>query len=222
MCDALLEVVERPEELNEHALERGLGRFMARHMAAGSTPSLRMFTDLFRLVGDQGLTIPAEVAAVFRALATLEGSLDRLAAGFDLVGETRSFAQDQLAEQLHPAALQRSATDELASLLPLLRRLPRHVDRIAGALDQGRLGIKVRLFADREETHLVTGLLHQALLTILAATSGIMAVLMLGLHGGARLTPSVSLFQFLGYCLLVIAAILALRVLAAVFWRSRE
>jgi hypothetical protein len=30
----------------------------------------------------------------------------------------------------------------------MLRRLPRRLDRIAGAAEQGRLGINVRLFAD--------------------------------------------------------------------------
>ncbi len=51
----------------------------------------------------------------------------------------------------------------------------------------------------------------------LAATSGIMAVLMLGLHGGPAITKTVTLYAFFGYCLLVIAAILALRVLVLVF-----
>ena len=40
-----------------------------------------------------------------------------------------------------------------------------------------------------------------------------MAVVMLGLHGGPEVTTSVTLYQFLAYCLLVIAALLALRVL---------
>lgn len=40
---------------------------------------------------------------------------------------------------------------------------------------------------------------------------------MLGLHGGPALTKTVSLYSFLGYCLLVIAAILAVRVLIQAF-----
>ena len=42
-----------------------------------------------------------------------------------------------------------------------------------------------------------------------------MAVLVRGLRGGPHVTSSIALCQFLGYCLLVIAAILALRVLVA-------
>ncbi len=62
----------------------------------------------------------------------------------------------------------------------------------------------------------VTGLVHQILLAFLAGASGIMAVVMLGLHGGPHITARVTLYHFLGYYLLVIAAILALRVLVPV------
>ena len=221
LADALLEVVERPEELDELRLERMLGRFLARHVAAGITPDVTMFTDLFRIVSNYGLAVPPEIAAVFRALATMEGTLTQLAPGFDIVAEARRFAGEQLAGQFSPDTLRTTAADELVALLPLLRRLPRRIDRIGGALEAGRLSVNVRLLADEGDRRIVTGLLYLVLTTFLAAASGIMAVLMLGLHGGPTITSRVSLFQFLGYCLLVISAILALRVLALVFRPNR-
>ena len=221
LADALLEVVERPEELDELRLERMLGRFLARHVAAGITPDVTMFTDLFRIVSDHGLAVPPEIAAVFRALATMEGTLTQLAPGFDVVAEARRFAGQQLAGQFRPDTLRTTAADELVALLPLLRRLPRRIDRIGGALEAGRLSVNIRLLADEGDRRIVTGLLYLVLTTFLAATSGIMAVLMLGLRGGPTITSRVSLFQFLGYCLLVISAILALRVLALVFRPNR-
>ena len=217
VTDSLLDVVERPGELDEPRLERPLGRFLARHFAAGVTPDVRMFTDLFRIVTDFGLSVPAEIAAVFRALATMEGTLTQLAPGFDIVDEARRFGGEQLAAQLSPEAIRKTATDELAALVPLLRRLPRRIDRIGGALEDGRLTLNVRLLADPADRRYLTGLVHQVLVTFLAAASGIMAVLMIGLHGGPALTTNVSLYSFFGYCLLVIAAILALRVLVQVF-----
>ena len=221
LADALLEVVERPEELDELRLERMLGRFLARHVAAGITPDVTMFTDLFRIVSDHGLAVPPEIAAVFRALATMEGTLTQLAPGFDIVAEARRFAGQQLAAQFRPDTLRTTAADELVTLLPLLRRLPRRIDRIGGALEAGRLSINVRLLADEGDRRIITGLVYLVLTTFLAAASGIMAVLMLGLRGGPTITSRVSLFQFLGYCLLVISAILALRVLALVFRPNR-
>ena len=217
LADALLDVVERPAELDELRLERALGRFAARHVAAGITPDVRMFTDLFRIIADHGLAVPPEIAAVFRSLATMEGTLTQLAPGFDIVTEARRFAAEQLAGQFSRDTLRQTAMDELASLLPMLRRLPRRIDRIAGALETGRLSHNVRFLADASDRRYVTGLLHQVLLAFLAAAAGIIAVMMIGLHGGPNVTPAVTLYAFFGYCLLVVAAILAVRVLVLVF-----
>ncbi|MGD0604977.1 MAG: AarF/UbiB family protein [Streptosporangiaceae bacterium] len=217
LADALLEVLERPGELDEPRLERMLGRFLARHTGPGITPDVTMFTDLFRIVSEHGLAVPPEIAAVFRALATMEGTLTQLAPGFDIVAEARRFAGEQITAQFSPDVLRKTAADELIALLPALRRLPRRIDRLGGALEAGRLSVNVRLLADPADRRYLTGLLHQVILVALAATSGVMAVLMLGLHGGPAITKTVTLYAFFGYCLLVIAAILALRVLVLVF-----
>jgi ubiquinone biosynthesis protein len=222
LTDALLDVVERPEDLDEPALERDLGRFMTRYLGPGLVPDVRMFADLFRIVAEHGLAVPPEIAAVFRSLGTLEGTLTSLAPDFDLIVAARAFATGAFASQFRPEALQQTAADELTALLPMLRRLPRRLDRITAAVEKGQLSVNVRLLAHEADRRVVTGLLHQVLITFLAAASGIMAVLLLGLHGGPVLTPRVSLYQFFGYCLLAVAAILALRVLVQVFRPARS
>jgi ubiquinone biosynthesis protein len=180
-----------------------------------------MFSGLFRIVSEYGLSVPPEVAAVFRALATLEGTLAQLAPRFDLIVEARSFAGRQGAERLDAGAARQAVADELAALLPMLRRLPRRLERIASAAEHGRLSVHVRLFADQRDRRHLTGLLHQVLLTLLAATAGVMAVLLFGTGGGPRVTATVGLYQLLGYSLLVVCAILALRVLVIIFRPDR-
>jgi ubiquinone biosynthesis protein len=219
--DALLEVTLRPDEIDQQRLERALGQFMARYLGPGTTPGLQMFTDLFRIVTEYGLSVPPEVAAVFRALATLEGTLARLAPGFNLVAEARSFAGRYATVELEPAAARQTVAEELATLLPMLRRFPRRVERIASAAEHGRLSVHVRLLADERDRRHLTAMLHQVLLTILSATAGIMAVLLLGTGGGPRVTATVSLYQLLGYNLLIVCAILALRVLVLIFRPDR-
>ncbi|MGA5760146.1 ABC1 kinase family protein [Nonomuraea bangladeshensis] len=221
VTDALLEVVPRPEDIDEAALERALGQFMARHLGPGMD-SVQMFTDLFRIVTAYGLSVPPEVAAVFRALATLEGTLVRLSPGFDLIGEARAFAGRHIAERAEPAAVRETLTQELAALLPMLRRLPRRVERIASAAEHGRLAFNVRLLADERDRRYLTGLLHQVLLTVLGATSGVMGVMLLANDGGPQIMPGATLYHLIGYNLLMISAILTLRVLAPIFRRRPE
>jgi ubiquinone biosynthesis protein len=215
--DALLELVTRAEEVDELLLERALGQFMARHLTGGTAATPEMFTDLFRLASRFELAIPPEIATVLRALGTLEGTLSLLTPGVDIAAEAQAYAADQVAGHMSPKAVQKTAADELAALLPVLRRLPRRFDRVTGALEQGRLGLNVRLFADERDRRVVTGLTDQFLLTFLGAASGIVAALLLGAPGGPKVAPTVSLYQVIGYNLLIVAAILVLRVLFTIF-----
>ena len=218
--DALLDLVDRTDELDEYQLERGLGQFIARHLTGGVGVSAEMFTDLFRLAARFELTIPAEISTVLRALGTLDGTLAQLTSSFDIAEEAREYAADQMAVKLSPQAVGRSAADELSELLPVLRRLPRRFDRVTSALEQGRLGINVRLLADERDRRVVTGLANQFLLALLGAASGIVAALMLTAPGGPKVAQSVSLYQLIGYNLLIVAGVLVLRVLFTIF-RSR-
>ncbi|MFG1817191.1 ABC1 kinase family protein [Kribbella sp. NPDC049174] len=215
--DALLEIVYRPDVIDERSLERAVGQFMTRHLAAGVALGPAMFNDLFKIITAHDLGVPPEVAAVFRALATIEGTISRISPGFDLVAASRQFAAAHVTDRLAPEALRRTATEELATLLPMLRRLPRRIDRIAAAAESGRLGLNVRLLADDRDRRHITTLLHQVLLAILGATAGLMAVLLLGTPGGPKVTETMTLFQLFGYNLLVICAVLVLRVLVLVF-----
>jgi ubiquinone biosynthesis protein len=123
--------------------------FMQRSAAAQPAAVLRAHPPgLFRLGSRFELAIPAEIGTVLRALATLEGTLTQLDPEFDIAAEARQYAAAHVTGQLSPAAVQKTAADELLALLPVLRRLPRRVDRITGALEQGRLSVNVRLFTD--------------------------------------------------------------------------
>jgi ubiquinone biosynthesis protein len=220
--DGLLEIVDRPDEIDEQRLDRALGALMAKHLSHGQSPDLDMFTDLFRVVAEFRLSIPPAVAAVFRALATVEGTLGLLSPGFNILVESRSFANKLIGEQLRPDSLRRTATEELMSLLPVLRRLPRRIDRVTSALEQGRLSVNIRLFADERDRAVVTTMLHEVLLAFTGMATGIMAVLLLASTGGPQVTPELTLNQVFGYNLLVISALLGLRLLFVVFRAQRK
>jgi ubiquinone biosynthesis protein len=219
--DALLSVVAPPDEIDEERLERSLGQFMARHLSTGGGTDPQLFRSLLRLIADYQLAVPPEVAAVFRALTTIEGGLAELTPGFDVMTESRAFANTYFAEMWRPEALRQALTDELTTLVPMLRRLPRRVDRIAAAMERGRLGVNVRLFADERDRRHVSALVHQVLLTALSGMTGLIAVLLLGISTGPMVTRTISLYTLFGYNLFAIAAILALRVLIVIFRADR-
>ncbi|PRY55904.1 ABC1 kinase family protein [Glycomyces artemisiae] len=217
LADALVGVSSRPDELDQTGFERALGSFMARHLVPGAAPGIRMFTELFRIIAKYRIVIPPELAAVFRTLATLEGCLTAIDPGFDLIAEARDVGQRYAERRLRPAAVQDLVIEEVHDLLPVLRKLPRRFDRLLASVESGQLSVNFRLFAKSEDRRTVTAWLHQVLLTVLAAASGVMAVMLLGNESGPMLTATFTLFQFFGLSLLLIASVMALRVLADIF-----
>ncbi|MGY3680953.1 AarF/UbiB family protein [Streptomyces sp. TE33382] len=216
LSDALLEIVDRPEQIDERMLERSLGRFMARYLTPGSRPNREIFSELFLLVARHGLTVPPEVAATFRALATVEGTVERLVPDFDIVTEARRFATARIQERLTFERVKDSLVDEAISFTSVLRRLPRRVDRISSALEDGRLGVRIRLLADERDRRFLRGLVHDVLLSFIGGIIALVGAVLLSIDSKPTIIGSVSLSQLIGYNLLVISCILVLRVIFSI------
>jgi ubiquinone biosynthesis protein len=222
--DSLLDLAQaaRPAATSDDRLERTLAQFLAQHLGPGMVPDAAMFTTLFQLVAEFGLVFPPVIAAVFRAMITLEGTLARLAPGFQIVEETQTIAASWLGEALGPAALRDAATDQALGLLPVLRRLPRRLDRITTSLERGTLTTSVRLLADDRDRQLVASMAGRAVLAFLGAAFGVISVLLIGVHGGPLLVPAAagtggtSLFHVFGYAGLFFSLVLTLRVIIAI------
>ncbi|WP_407320082.1 AarF/UbiB family protein [Isoptericola halotolerans] len=130
VTDALLEVVDRPDVVDEHRIEQEVGEILARFAGPGATQAAPAMAALFQLVARHRLGIPPQVAAAFRTLATLEGTLQVVSAGYDLVDGARRYAGRAAARATSPGTVRASLESELATLVPVLRRLPRRIDRI--------------------------------------------------------------------------------------------
>ena len=222
--DALLDLAQapRPAAAGDEALEPALAQFLAQHLGPGMVPDAALFTSLFRLLADSGLVFPPVIAAVFRAMITLEGTLARLAPGFQIIEETRTMAASWLGEVLGPASLRDAATDQALGLLPVLRRLPRRLDRITTSLERGTLTTSVRLLADERDRQFIRSMAGRAVLAFLGAAFGIISVLLIGARGGPLLVPTAagtggtSLFHVFGYVGLFFSLVLILRVIIAI------
>ncbi|MFD2862365.1 AarF/UbiB family protein [Salininema proteolyticum] len=222
LSDGLLEVTTRPDDLDQVEFERALGGFMARFLNVAGQPDMRMFNELIRLVMKFRLSVPNELAAVFRSLGTIEGSATALDPRFDLVHHAKSYGEQYAQKLVDGDALRERVQSEMIAALPIAKRFVRRVDRIAGAVESGRLTVNIRLFADAKERNVVTSWLNQILLTVLAATTGVMGVLLIRVPDGPAMTSSIGLYDFAGFILLFISSVMALRVLVGIFAAGRH
>lgn len=212
-ADALLAFMELPDDVDEPALRREIGAFMARHLGTGATVDVTAFMQVITVLSRHQPALPAQLTAAVRSLGTLEGTLRELSPSFDFITEASNYAKKRLTEAQKPDAIMSSLKDELVTLLPLARRLPHRVDRISGALAEGRLNVNVRVLADQRDRSFIRQIINLGAITFLAGAFGIMAVVMLTSAGGPMITGTLSLFHLYGYGLVVASVILTLRVL---------
>jgi ubiquinone biosynthesis protein len=102
-------------------------------------------------------------------------------------------------------------------LLPVLRRLPRHLDRMASLVERGDLRARVSLFSSEEDIRPVTTLVNRVLLAFIGGVVGLISAILIGIPGGPAFTGKTSLYQFLGYFGLFCGSVLIMRVLVAMF-----
>ena len=207
---------------DDDLLERALAQFMVQHLGTGMLPDTAMFTALFTLLMEFGITFPPVIGGVFRAMVTLEGTLTLLAPGFQMMEESRSLAGSLLGSQLAPSSVRVAANDELVALLPLLRRLPWRLDRITASLDRGTLSTNVRLLVDERDIRLAAAMVNRAVMAFIGASMGLLSVGLLAIHGGPVLLPGTAhghgtgVFRVFGYLGLFFGVVLILRVMVAI------
>src|SRR6266545_4916922 len=215
LADALGGVTTARELADQELLERALARFLVTRFGPGMGVSAELLDDLFRLLLDFGLAFDSEVAGVFRAMITLEGTLRLLDPDFNLLDEAQRVAGDLLTERVVPDSLEATLGGELLGALPLLRRVPRHLDRLATGLQRGTLAVHARPLADRRDVRTLADLVNRIALSILGAGTAISSVLLLAVSGGPRIAGRLGAYGLLGTIGLAAAIILGMRVVVA-------
>ena len=217
VAQAVLQVASLRRGVDIADFERALARFMAQHLAPGARADAAMFNAMLRLFFDFGITLPAEWSTFFRALIVLEGTLTTIAPG--LLGHRLRRGHRRrsgCASQITPGSVQQAVRDEILRTVPMLRRLPRHVDRAFSMLERDGIRVRVSHFQDADDTRFVTTLVNRAVLAFLSGTIGLLSVGLIAIEGGPPFTGDTSLFQVFGYFGLFCSTVLAMRVIVAV------
>ncbi len=214
--EAALRVGMEGDEVDPGQLDRAFARLMADHLGPGAEPSAELLADFLMIVNKFGLRMPTGVSEMLRALATLQGSLERLSPGYPIIDAAQGVAMGQLEAELTPDNLAEEVKRETIRLAPLLRRAPVQLDRIAGQIEQGRLNVRVSLFSNETDVRVVSRLVNRAVLAFIGAALGIVSAMLFQIGEGPALSDNVGLFDLLAFIGLFSGAILIMRVVLEV------
>lgn len=216
--DSLLELLGRPETVDEAGLQRSIGTLMMRFRSQNNA-SLAVFADMFTLVMKEGFSVPPQLAMALRSLGALEGTLKLIDPGFDLATSVRAVGQDMFGAPSFET-IKNETMRRAIGLLPLLDRLPRQLGKITDDLGQGRLTLHIRALSHPDDRRFVNGLVQQLVVAVLTAAAIIGGIVLFIAPGGPQLLPGLSLYAFLGALLVFAGFMLSLRAVAMVFGRS--
>jgi ubiquinone biosynthesis protein len=216
LYESLVAIGSIPPTREPDEIERRLARFMAAHLGPGLPPADAL-TDLLRLTTELGFRLPPQTSTMFRALATLAGTLEHLSPAYPLIDEVAALGGEELRERTSPSSMSELIQSEWAQLGPLVRRAPRHLDRIATLVEHGGISGRVHLFSHEADVAVLERLLNRTVLTVLGLGTGLLAVMMLATDAGPVLAGTeVRLLEAFGWFGLFAAAVLICRVLLEV------
>ena len=219
--DALLELLDRPENLDERALERSLGQLLTRFRTGfGPGGSQKMFGELFALVIAHKFAVPAQIGAAFRALAAVEGTLLLIDPAMDVVAAARTEGSRLMGGRLNFGSVKDEIEQRMMSLLPLVNRLPRRINKISEDLEQGRFSMNVRVLGHASDRRFLTGLFQQLIVAVLSGSAVLGAILLITSNEGPLLAGEIHLYSFFGFVLLFGGFVLGMRALMLVFKRD--
>lgn len=193
-------------------LDRAFARLMVEHLGPGSEPSAALIQDFLGITSEFGMVMPTAVTGMLRALATLQGSVEVLSPGFPMISAAKKVAKAEMLSALKPENLTEDLKREVIRVAPMLRRVPHHIDRIAGQVEQGKLAFRVRMFSDEDDIRVISRFINRGVLAFIGATLGVVSAMLLQIPSDHLITDNVGLLQVLGFVGLFAGSILVMRV----------
>lgn len=217
-ADTLIDLMDRPDGLDDRQLERDLGEIMVQL----DSNTGELFAQLLNVVVAHGFRVPPQLAAVFRTMASLDGTLRLLDPSIDLVGVAREHSMELAQQLVGRDAVRDQLEHQLVTVLPAMSRLPRRISRITEQLTDGTLKLNVSPLAGATDRAYLASLGGQISLTVLASVLGIGGLFLVTREGGPLLVESVALWPILGAALLIGGLTLGARVVTGIFYRSER
>ena len=141
---------------------------------------------IFEVVRDYGLKFRPSVASALRSLVTLEGTLHVIDPTFDFFEEAKAFSAEYMRASItkpfrEPKETKKRIEEEISTLLPQLRKLPRRLDKLVQLVEAGKVVLHHDLFSDPTTASFVRMLFSRVILLAVGITFGIISVSLLAI-----------------------------------------
>lgn len=222
LYDGLTLLVEENDPTQRARMEQAIDQLLLKVSFVDRIPTEELIYSLFKVVRDFKLAFYPSVALALRSFVTLDGTLRVIDPSFDIFTEAKAFSASYMRDILtkpfkEPRATRDKIEEELAQLLPNIRKMPRRVDQLLQRVESGKIILHHDIFSDEHNAKFITQLFSQMVLLFVGITFGIISVALLAIsqfiHApyAVYLNTTAYLGLFLCAILLVRLSIQALR-----------
>ncbi|MGM9948571.1 MAG: ABC1 kinase family protein [Lysinibacillus sp.] len=186
LLDGVLLLVENGEQVNREKVEQAISQVLLRITYVENVPTDELIYSVFSIIRECGLHLYSSVSVALRAIVTLDGSLQNIYPDFHIFHETKVFSNDYVKQTLKrpfkdPVGTKEHIEDELALMLPNIRKIPRRIDQLLKKVESGRVILHHDIFSDKANSSFVTQLFSQFVLLMVGITFGIISVSLLAI-----------------------------------------
>lgn len=184
--DGVALLVENANVTERTKIEQAIGQILLKISYVDRIQTDELIYAVFAVVRDFGLIFYPSVGLALRSIVTLDGTLRIIDAQFDMFSEIKHFSMGYLQNALlkplrEPRATKEKLEEELAMLIPTIRKLPRRLDQLIQRVENGKIILHHDVFSDKHNAMFITRLFSRFILLMSGITFGVISVALLAI-----------------------------------------
>lgn len=186
LVDGITLLVENAEEVERERIEQAVSQVLLKITYVDRVPTDELIYSIFSIVREFGLRFYPSVSVALRAIVTLDGTLRIIDPMFDIFQEAKLFSNAYVKNSFkqpfkEPKATKERLEEEIALILPNIRKIPRRIDQLMKKVEGGKIILHHDIFSDKANASFVTQLFSQFVLLLVGITFGVISVALLAI-----------------------------------------
>ncbi|TSI07707.1 AarF/ABC1/UbiB kinase family protein [Lysinibacillus sp. BW-2-10] len=186
LFDGISLLVKNKNDVDRHDLEQAISQIILKISYVDRIQTDELVYSIFTVIRDFGLQFYPSVNVALRVVVTLDGTLRIIERTFNIFEEAKVFSNNYLKQAFkkpfkEPFATKDRLEEELALILPNLRKIPRRVDQLFKRVEDGKVILHHDIFSDKNNAKFITQLFSKFVLLLVGITFGIISVALLAI-----------------------------------------
>jgi ubiquinone biosynthesis protein len=186
LYDAISLLIKNKDEIDRQELEQAIGQILLKISFVNKVPTDETIYSIFTVIREAGLQFYSQVSLALRVIVTLDGTLNMIDSNINIFEEAREFTNDYMKASIRkpfkePVETMEKLQEELALLIPNLRKIPRRFDQLVRKIEDGKVTLHHDIFSDKTNAKFVTQLFSKFVLLMVGITFGIISTALLAI-----------------------------------------